>query len=319
LGLLEGKMILKSFNRAAFLLGVLILLSTGSCSGHANVATLTPLATSTSGPSNTPTLVPTSAPTETPTEILTPPPDIGSEWVSPVDNMVMVYVPEGDFTMGNDAYDDEKPAHIVHLSTFWIDLTEVTNAMYKLCVQAKVCAAPTSSASYSYTSYYDNPQFVDYPVIFVSWVDARDYCSWAGERLPTEAEWEKAARGTDGRLYPWGNEAPNCSSANFTTNGRTCVGDPARVGSYPGSASPFGVLDMAGNVMEWVHDTYDPSYYSRSPQNDPQGSDKSDYRVVRGGSWYTTDKALRLTNRNYENPYNTYDTLGFRCVRSITP
>ena len=311
---------LKTSRRSFFMLGILLVLSASSCSDHANVAAPTLLATPTSKPVNTP-VAPTSTASPIPTQTVTRMPGIGSKWISSVDGMVMLYMPAGDFSMGTDVYDadDEKPAHVVHLSAFWIDQTEVTNAMYQLCVRARVCAAPTSSASYSYSSYYDNPQFADYPVIFISWVDARDYCSWAGERLPSEAEWEKTARGTDGRMFPWGEDAPNCSLANFTTNGRTCVGDPARVGSYPGGASPYGVLDMAGNVMEWVKDVYDPLYYRHSPQNDPAGSDKSDYRVVRGGSWYSDGKSLRVTNREFENPFNTYDTLGFRCALSAAP
>jgi serine/threonine-protein kinase len=221
--------------------------------------------------------------------------------------------------MGNDTYSDEKPAHTVYLSAFWIDETEVTNAMYKLCEDAKICQKPSFGGSYSHSWYYGNPKYADYPVIFVSLVDASNYCTWAGRRLPTEAEWEKAARGTDGRLYPWGNISPVCALANFTANGRTCMGDPAPVDSYSDGASPYGALNMAGNVMEWVSDRYDPAYYSRSPQSDPPGPDNSDYRVVRGGSWYTDVDALRVTNRNLENPYNTYDTLGFRCAQNATP
>ena len=191
--------------------------------------------------------------------------------------------------------------------------------MYQACEKAKVCQKPSLSGSYSHLSYYGNQKYANYPVFFVSWVDARDYCTWVGRRLPTEAEWEKTARGTDERIYPWGNTSPICSLANFTTNGRTCFGDPSPVGSYLDGASPYGALDMAGNVMEWINDRYDPAYYSRSSQSDPPGPDNSDYRVIRGGSWYTDGSGLRATNRNFENPYNSYDTLGFRCARSVTP
>jgi eukaryotic-like serine/threonine-protein kinase len=290
-----------------------------ACGIRSKVATVPASLSATFEPSDTVTITPSPAPTETPTQTLTPLPVAGSTKTSPNDDMVMVYVPEGDFSMGNDAIADEKPVHTVTLSAFWIDQTEVTTAMYMACEKAKVCQKPSLSGSYSHEWYYGNLKYANYPVVFVSFVDARDYCTWVGRRLPTEAEWEKAARGTDSRIYPWGNTAPNCSLANFTSNGRTCFGDPASVGSYPNGSSPYGALDMAGNVSEWVNDHYDPGYYSVSPQNNPPGSDKSDYRVVRGGSWYTDDNSLRITNRYFENPFNSYSTLGFRCASDVAP
>jgi formylglycine-generating enzyme required for sulfatase activity len=184
-------------------------------------------------------------------------------WQRPTDGMVMVYVPEGEFLMGSPSgqgNDDEHPQHTVYLDAFWIDQTEVTNAQYRKCLEAGVCRKPVC---------WDNSDYnaPDQPVVCVSWGDARTYCEWAGVRLPSEAEWEKAARGTDGRVYPWGNEAPICERANYAV----CVGKAASAGSYPAGVSPYGALDMAGNVWEWVADWYAGNYYSRSPARNPQG------------------------------------------------
>jgi formylglycine-generating enzyme required for sulfatase activity len=211
----------------------------------------------------------------------------------------------GSADSNNQANPDEKPQHRVYLDAFWIDRTEVTNAMYRLCVQAGLCRAPSD------TTYYADTQFGNYPVVNVSWNDTQTYCRWAGRQLPTQAQWEKAARGTDGRTYPWG-EGLACDKANY----KDCnVGHPVDVGSYPDGASPFGALDMAGNIFEWVADWYSESYYSGSPPSNPQGPDSGQYRVIRGGSWLNVPQDVRAANLGRLTPDKRYGNLGFRCSR----
>ena len=292
-----------------------------------NTSTFTSVPLNTSLPTETHTPQPTSTtlPTEThtPQSTNTPSYSIGSTWVRPADGMVMVYVPEGEFTMGsNDGSSDEQPVHKVYLDEFWIDQTEVTNAMYALCVRAGACLPPHNNSSYTHSSYYGNSQYADYPVIYISWNRANDYCHWAGVRLPTEAEWEKAARGTDARTYPWGNSTPNCSLANYYSNGGKCVGDTRAVGSYPEGASPYGTLDMAGNVWEWVNDWYYFLYYSQSPESNPAGPASGTYRVLRGGAWINYENDLRTSSRYGNYPSYSYSfsrPFGFRCASGTSP
>jgi formylglycine-generating enzyme required for sulfatase activity len=285
-----------------------------------------PIATTSAPPTATRTPTP---PTPTPTATLTPTaaPGIGSTQISPIDGMVQVYVPAGSFQMGSDAGDsDEEPVHPVTLDAFWIDRTEVTNAMYALCVEAGKCPPPSSSKSYSRDSYYGNAQFDNYPVIYVTWDNAKTYCEWAGRRLPTEAEWEKAARETDGRTYPWGNEQPAGnllnfadSNTNFDWSDKTVddgYADTSPAGNYPDGASPYGALDMAGNVWEWVNDWYDGAYYGNSLSENPQGPASGQYRVLRGGSWSDDDGGVRAAFRLRGEPGSFYDSIGFRCARS---
>lgn len=289
------------------LLTVLLLLPAACVEAEPTIPAPTSLPpTQTPLPSKTPPPTETPFPSETPLPTITPEGDIGSTWVRPVDGMVMVYVPKGVFTMGSSLGDpDEQPAHEVYMDAFWIDQNEVPNTMYARFVPAR--SGP-------------------HPVNNVSWEQAAAYCAWAGSRLPTEAEWEKAARGPEGRTYPWGNQSPTGELVNFAdlksrlswedTSVDDGYGNIAPVGSYPAGASPYGALDMAGNVAEWVNDWYDETYYSTTPLTNPTGPAKGDFRVLRGGSWFSTAAGVRSADRSWYIPEGATDYAGFRCAQS---
>ena len=229
---------------------------------------------------------------------------LGETWVRPADEMTMAYVPAGPLPMGSEKGEPvEAPLHEVTLDAFWIDRTEVTNEQYMRCVNEGNCDP---------SFFMDNATFNgdDYPVVGVSWYDAEAYCEWVDTRLPTEAEWEYAARGPEGQKYPWGAEAPVCELAQFGG----CDGDTIPAGSLPGGASWAGSLDMAGNAWEWVSDWYSAGYYSDSESQNPQGPDSGISKVVRGGSWGNGALYLRGAPRDSFIPKNKYAYVGFRCA-----
>ena len=226
-----------------------------------------------------------------------------------------VLIPAGKFWMGcNEAVDDdcdndEYPYHEVYLDAYYIDRTEVTAADYAACVSAGGCTTPSSG---SYATYQVAGK-EDHPINRVTWYQAEAYCTWAGKRLPTEAEWEKAARGNDGRKYPWGNQSPTCDLA--VKDG--CPGDTQPVCSVsPAGDSPYGLCDMAGNVWEWVADWYDGDYYDNSPANNPTGPNSGSDRVLRGGGFGNYGVNLRVSNRYGYYPSYFLVNLGCRCARS---
>jgi len=266
-------------------------------------------------------LTATSTPTPTERPIATPVPPTDTPTLSAPP--VMVYVPAGEFTMGSDEGDsNEQPVHTVYLDAFYIDKYEVTNAQFAqflneqgnqeeggvtwLDIGSESCLITQIGEQYQPKSGYD-----DHPVIEVSWYGARAYCLWASKRLPTEAEWEKAARGTDERTYPWG-ERVDCDHAQYNE----CEGETAPVGSKPKGASPYGALDMAGNVAEWVADSYGEDYYSQSPSRNPLGPGFGTSKVLRGGSWIWELDSVRCADRRGKHPGITDGTVGFRCARS---
>ena len=263
---------------------------------------------------------------------------LGDTVVSEKDGATLVSVPAGEFIMGTDhGMTDEAPAHVVYLDSFWLDQTEVTDDAYRRCVESGECGLP------SVTSYFDDPAYARHPVVSVSWTQAVAYCSWAGRRLPTEAEWEKAAtwnpRTNEKYVFPWGNEY-DCAKGNYDdeteldaslmqTGLADCDGSKrsAPVGSFPQGVSPYGALDMGGNVWEWVHDAFievDPliasiqNYYAISPYANPQGVDPAitAYRVMRGGSWNYTYGFGRSAYRLWFGLDDKYDGVGFRCALS---
>ncbi|MEZ4661172.1 MAG: SUMF1/EgtB/PvdO family nonheme iron enzyme [Caldilineaceae bacterium] len=281
------------------------------------VETATAPPTSTATPSSTATIVATPSPTEAtsiPSATTTPPvattgsaseppasASAGDLWINERDGAAYRFVPEGVFTMGSDLEKDESPVHEVYLDAFWVMETEVTNALYAECVAADACRSPNSSS-------WQDPALANHPVAEVTWAQANEYAQWAGGRLPTEAEWEKAARGADQRDFPWPNDEPGDHGANLNSNTTVAVG------AFPESASPFGALDMSGNVEEWVADWYSPTYYAVSPPENPPGPAEGRFRIVRGGSFYSNRAATRTAKRDRALPNSSFENVGFRVV-----
>jgi formylglycine-generating enzyme required for sulfatase activity len=266
------------------------------------------------------------------------------------DSSVMIRIPAGEFWMGSpkgEGDSDEHPQHKVNLSEYYMDKCEVTNEQFERFVRAQGYVTDAERLGSGYVYDEDSSKWIDkkgvswrtyysyatrnHPVVLVSWNDARAYCDWAGKRLPTESEWEKAARGTDARQYPWGNSVPGSSrNGNFADEAAkrefpnwTIVSGyddgyarTAPVGTYPAGASPYGCMDMAGNVWEWCNDWYDSEYYGRSASNNPTGPSSGSYRVCRGGSWCLIAGYLRCAGRDWYGPSGRDSGLGFRCVRS---
>lgn len=324
----------------------------------------TATATATATPTNVP---PTATETSTPLPTLTPTPAAGTEMRIGPNEHAVVYVPAGEFLMGSDTGKaNAAPAHTVYLDSFWIDKFEVTNLLYQRCMDAGGCTPPNKKALPASNaqkgdpnSRYDPPALLiaqkwddqvnyKYPVINVTWEQAGEYCKWAGGRLPTEAEWEKAARGTDGFPFPWGEEEPyivyrslvdgsiipestpvvvvpkersrrlqkdnsNAYAVFFQLN--YLSEEPEEVGMYPDGASPYGALDMAGNVWEFVSDWYDKMFYANSPVENPTGPETGTFHIVRGGSWWSDNTTIHTYDRvnTTANGVGVL-TVGFRCV-----
>lgn len=285
------------------LTGLALMLVLGACAGDVPATTPPPsLPAPTEQP---PTLEP---PTAIPSPTLVPVnlsgPNVGSE-MAWGDGSVLAFVPAGEFSMGYAA--SNAPQRTVYLGDYWIYQTEVTNSMYAFCVSVGACAPPAQELG---TPVYDNPIYANYPIVGVSWDMAANYCTWIGGGLPTEAQWEKAARGVNGAQYPWGSTEPNCDVANFSG----CVGALTDVTKYEAGASPFGVLDMAGNVLEWVNDFYGEYYYDSAPAENPTGPASGESRVVRGSGFETGfEQAISGIRHPAGNAFHNRD-LGFRCV-----
>lgn len=291
-------------------------------------------ATATFTPQPTPTATILPSATITPT---TEGPQARDTRISDIDQMEQVYISAGEFLMGSNDIEAsytttmghdyaETPLHTVYLDGYWFDKYEVTNGQYALCVDAGGCVPPYRFDSETRTRYYDNPEYSNYPVIWVNWYMAQDYCQWVGRRLPTEAEWEKAARGTDGNKYPWGNDFVtdpladeranwcdiNCPRTIANDRWNDAYADTAPVGSYPAGASPYGVMDMAGNVWDWT--TTILSLYPYDPNDGREDRDVVADRIWRGGPWSNGIWYLRTTVRHYSPQWYWYVNLGFRCA-----
>jgi formylglycine-generating enzyme required for sulfatase activity/tRNA A-37 threonylcarbamoyl transferase component Bud32 len=275
------------------------------------VAALTSIA-----PTPTPLPVPTELPTPTPEPLITE------------SGMRMIFVPGGVFQMGDDEGErDERPSHPVQIDSFYIDETEVTNGQYAQCVAAGACNPPGNSNPTTHPAYYGDAAYDDYPMVYINWYQASAFCNWRGGRLPTEAEWEKAASYDPNQAaafrYPWGDAFDgtklnfcdaNCPSNNRNNDFDDGHRDTAPVGTYPNGRSPLGVYDLSGNVMEWVDDWYDFRFYAESPDINPRGPADGQFKALRGGSWLSTQEQVSVTARGSFDPLVIQSNLGFRCA-----
>lgn len=241
------------------------------------------------------------------------------------DGAPMILIPEGPFPMGvpagaRDGGVDERPRHEVYLDAFYIDTYEVTNGRYWRFVEGTGHRRPEHPKDQNLTLWGEKQlpeELVDRPVVNVDWYDAEAYCEWAGKRLPTEAEWAKAAKGTEDRRFPWGDVEPTAKHLNFNQQWRGYK-TLMPVGVYEDGKSPFGVYDMAGNVWEWVADWYDARYYGKSPTRNPQGPETGTHKVLRGSGWHVESPMVRIFTRVKSDPHNRNHATGFRCAKDAS-
>lgn len=225
------------------------------------------------------------------------------------DGAPLVLIPAGFFPMGSETGQaDEQPVHRIELDAFYIDKYEVAVSRYARFFEAQHSDRPFLWKQATLGAQGQKP------VIGVDWYDAKEYCEWAGRRLPTEAEWEKAARGQDQRIYPWGNESPTKAHVNAGQRKWTGYDTLGAVGSHPWGSSPYGVHDLAGNVWEWIADRYDQNYYAAGPEQNPKGPAISPLRVLRGGAWNNDAATIRSANRAAYAPSARRNDVGFRCA-----
>jgi formylglycine-generating enzyme required for sulfatase activity len=318
-GLLGVLLLVVALGVGAIMLGPGALLGDDGAAATATMQSQVIAALTAVAPTITPSPDPTLLPTATPEPLIS---KTGSR---------MLYMPGGTFRLGSEEGNgDEQPAREVRLEPYYIDETEVTNAAYAQCVAAGDCEAPASTRATYYADYYGNPDYNDYPVIYVDWYQARAFCEWREARLPSEAEWERAA-GFDPEegiktTYPWGDEFEgtrlnycdtSCNAAALDATYDDGYRDTAPVGTYPAGRSPIGAYDMLGNVMEWVHDWYDRNYYSNAPQENPFGPAEGFSKSVRGGSWLSDRNELRVSYRTFYEPGAVRANIGFRCASSV--
>jgi formylglycine-generating enzyme required for sulfatase activity len=261
------------------------------------VVTATPLP-----PTEAPVVEPSPIPTLVPVALSGPQSGTKMKWI---DGSTLIYVPSAEFIMGNGGFD--APVHNVALDAYWIYQTKVTNRMFAQCVAVGACTPPTQELG---GPVYSNPEYANHPVVGVSWDQSQAYCTWSQGQLPTEAQWEKAARGTTGNAYPWGSDKPACDLLNLGH----CTGATSEVNAFSTGVSPYGLYDMAGNIFEWVSDWYGEAYYKDAPTTNPIGPDSGQYRSVRGSSFETDFNQVESAIRHFLNPSNHRRDTGFRCV-----
>ena len=290
---------------AVFLL--LLMLALQACGGGTATPTEEPTLEAASTATESPTIDATEPPTEAalvPVDLAGPPMEVGSKYVF-VDGTTLIAIPGGTFLMG-DINSADNPEREITVSSFWLYSTKVTNGQYALCVASGKCSPPDPANAEQFA----NPAFTNFPVTGVNYDQASNYCSFVKGHLPTDAQWEKSARGPDGNIFPWGDQAPECSLLNFGF----CEGKTTYINQYPEGKSFYDAWDMSGNVREWVFDWYDPHYNVENPIADPHGPDTGTERSVRSNSYQDSANAAIAANRFSLDPSLNQPDLGFRCA-----